>query len=74
MQSRKNNVLRNDEKLREDRNNMTTKELTKKRLNSKTTQTLLAFASLILLILIFSLASPYFFEFNNLIGILLASL
>lgn len=54
-------------------NTMATKNLTKKRLNSKTTQTLLAFASLILLILIFSIASPYFFEFNNLIGILLAT-
>ncbi|MFA6505549.1 MAG: ABC transporter permease [Treponemataceae bacterium] len=41
--------------------------------SSKATQTLLAFASLILLILIFSIASPNFFQPENLIGILLAT-
>lgn len=46
---------------------------TKKRLNPKATQTLLAFASLILLIIIFTIASPNFFRTDNLIGILLAT-
>ncbi|MGD9939675.1 MAG: ABC transporter permease [Clostridia bacterium] len=45
----------------------------KKRLNPKATQTLLAFASLILLIIIFTIASPNFFRTDNLIGILLAT-
>jgi ribose transport system permease protein len=46
---------------------------TTKRLNPKATQTLLAFASLILLIIIFTIASPNFFRTDNLIGILLAT-
>lgn len=41
--------------------------------SSKATQTLLAFASLILLIVIFSVASPNFFQPENLVGILLAT-
>ncbi len=41
--------------------------------NSKATQTLLAFASLILLVIIFTIASPNFFRTENLIGILLAT-
>lgn len=45
----------------------------KRRLNPKATQTLLAFASLILLIIIFTIASPNFFRRDNLIGILLAT-
>ncbi len=40
---------------------------------SDATQKLLAFAGLIALIVIFSLASPNFFTFNNIIGILLAT-
>ena len=36
-------------------------------------QKLLAFASLIAMIIIFSVASPYFFEFDNLVAILLAT-
>lgn len=43
------------------------------RLNSKATQTILAFASLILLVVVFSLASPNFFRPDNLVGILLAT-
>jgi len=43
------------------------------KIDSKTMQTILAFASLILLILIFSVASPNFFRTNNLVGILLAT-
>jgi len=43
------------------------------KIDSKTMQTILAFASLILLILIFSVASPNFFKTNNLVGILLAT-
>lgn len=42
-------------------------------LSAKTVQTLLAFASLILLLIIFTIASPNFFKFENLIGILLAT-
>ena len=42
-------------------------------MNPKATQTLLAFASLILLIIIFTIASPNFFRPDNLIGILLAT-
>ena len=41
--------------------------------NSKATQTLLAFASLVLLIALFSIASPNFFRPENLVGILLAT-
>ncbi len=40
---------------------------------SDATQRLLAFAALIVLILVFSLASPNFLQFNNIIGILLAT-
>ena len=40
-----------------------------KRLNPKATQTLLAFGSLILLIVIFTIASPNFFRPDNLVGI-----
>lgn len=43
------------------------------RLNSKATQTILAFASLILLLVIFTIASPNFFTTENLVGILLAT-
>ncbi len=43
------------------------------KLSAKTVQTLLAFASLILLLIIFTIASPNFFKFENLIGILLAT-
>ncbi|GAB1483086.1 ABC transporter permease [Treponema sp.] len=44
-----------------------------KKLNSKATQTILAFGSLILLLIIFTIASPNFFRTDNLIGILLAT-
>lgn len=40
---------------------------------SEATQTLLAFGALIVLFIVFSLASPYFFQFDNIIGILLAT-
>jgi ribose transport system permease protein len=42
-------------------------------LNSNATQRLLAFASLIGLIVVFSLASPNFFKFENLVAILIAT-
>ena len=42
-------------------------------LNSNATQRLLAFASLIALIVVFSLASPNFFKFQNLVAILIAT-
>jgi len=42
-------------------------------LNSNATQRLLAFASLIALIVVFSLASPNFFKFENLVAILIAT-
>ena len=42
-------------------------------MNSNATQRLLAFASLIGLIIVFSLASPNFFKFDNMVGILLAT-
>ncbi len=42
-------------------------------LSSNATQRLLAFGSLIILIVVFSLASPNFFQFNNLVGILIAT-
>jgi ribose transport system permease protein len=49
-------------------------EKTKKQLvNSNATQKILAFASLVLLLVVFSLASPNFFRPENLIGILLAT-
>jgi len=41
--------------------------------NSKATQTILAFASLILLIIIFSILSPHFFTYSNMTTILLAT-
>jgi ribose transport system permease protein len=40
---------------------------------SDATQKILAFGALILLIIVFSLASPNFFKFDNIIGILLAT-
>jgi ribose transport system permease protein len=40
---------------------------------SDATQRLLAFAALIVLIVVFSLASPNFLQFNNIVGILLAT-
>ena len=40
---------------------------------SGATQKILAFASLILMVIIFSVASPYFFYFDNIIGILLST-
>lgn len=42
-------------------------------LRSDATQKLLAFAGLIILFIVFSIASPNFFQFNNIIGILLAT-
>ena len=36
-------------------------------------QRLLAFGALIVLVIVFSIASPYFFQFDNLVGILLAT-
>ncbi|MHB8279598.1 MAG: ABC transporter permease [Candidatus Humimicrobiaceae bacterium] len=48
-------------------------DLKKSLLGSDTTQKLLAFAGLILLLIIFSLASPNFFKIDNLVGILLAT-
>ena len=45
----------------------------KLRLSSKATQTILAFASLILLIIIFSILSPHFLSYNNINTILLAT-
>jgi ribose transport system permease protein len=47
--------------------------LKNKLFNSNTTQKLLAFSSLILLLIIFSIASPNFFTATNLKGILLAT-
>lgn len=44
-----------------------------KKLNSKTTQTLLAFASLILLLVFFSVLSPNFFRPENMVGVLMAT-
>lgn len=50
-------------------------EQTKKRkqLNSKAIQTILAFGSLILLVIIFTIASPYFMTPSNIVTILLAT-
>jgi ribose transport system permease protein len=45
----------------------------KKRINSNALQQVLAFASLIVLILIFSISSSNFFQFDNIIGILLST-
>src|SRR5512140_1503501 len=42
-------------------------------LRSDAIQQLLAFGALILLFIVFSIASPYFFQFDNIIGILLAT-
>jgi ribose transport system permease protein len=42
-------------------------------LRSDAAQRMLAFAALIVLIVVFSLASPYFLQFNNIVGILLAT-
>ena len=42
-------------------------------LRSNATQKLLAFAALIFLFVVFSLASPNFLRFSNIIGILLAT-
>ncbi len=42
-------------------------------IRSDATQRVLAFAALIVLIVVFSLASPNFLQFNNIIGILLAT-
>ena len=50
---------------------MTNKTLLGARPNSKTTQTILAFAALILLIVIFSILSPNFATYSNLVTILL---
>ena len=50
-------------------------ELPQKRslFRSDATQTLLAFGALIVLFVVFSLASPYFFKFDNIVGILLST-
>lgn len=48
-------------------------DIKKSLLGSDTTQKLLAFAGLILLLIVFSLASPNFFKIDNLVGILLAT-
>src|SRR5512146_1257169 len=42
-------------------------------LRSDAMQRLLAFGALILLFIVFSIASPYFFQFDNIIGIFLAT-
>ena len=54
---------------------MTTNTTTQKRsfFNSDATQKLLAFAGLIIMFVIFSLASENFFQFSNIVGILLAT-
>ncbi|MDP2966117.1 MAG: ABC transporter permease [Pelolinea sp.] len=46
---------------------------TEKRTRSDTIQRLLAFGALIIIFVGFSFASPYFFTFNNVIGILIAT-
>ncbi|MDR4945145.1 ABC transporter permease [Neobacillus cucumis] len=48
-------------------------EKKKRRINSNALQQVLAFASLIVLILIFSISSSNFFQFDNIIGILLST-
>lgn len=53
---------------------METKTITKeKRTRSDTIQRLLAFSALIIIFVGFSFASPYFFTFDNIIGILIAT-
>ena len=42
-----------------------------KRTNSDTFQRLMAFGALIIIFVGFSFASPYFFTFNNVVGILI---
>jgi ribose transport system permease protein len=53
----------------------TNKDTSRKKLikNSNATQKILAFASLILIFLVFSIASPNFAKFDNIVGILLAT-
>lgn len=45
----------------------------KKKAGSDTIQRLMAFAALVILFIVFSLASPYFFTFSNIIGILVST-
>jgi ribose transport system permease protein len=54
---------------------MTTEPITQKRsfLNSDATQKILAFAGLIAMFVFFSFASENFFQFSNVVGILLAT-
>jgi len=52
---------------------MENKKSGKKRRNSKAMQTLFAFTSLVLLLILFAIASPNFLKIDNLIGILLAT-
>jgi ribose transport system permease protein len=54
---------------------MTTNTTTQKKsiFNSDATQKLLAFAGLIIMFIVFSLASENFFQFSNIVGILLAT-
>lgn len=52
---------------------MENKKSGKKRINSKAMQTLFAFTSLVLLLILFAIASPNFLKIDNLIGILLAT-
>jgi ribose transport system permease protein len=52
---------------------MENKKIGKKRRNSKAMQTLFAFTSLVLLLILFAIASPNFLKIDNLIGILLAT-
>jgi ribose transport system permease protein len=54
---------------------MTTNTSTQKRsfFNSDATQKILAFAGLIIMFIVFSLASENFFQFSNIVGILLAT-
>jgi ribose transport system permease protein len=48
-------------------------EKKKKKINSNVLQQVLAFASLIVLFIFFSVASPNFYQFDNIIGILLST-
>jgi ribose transport system permease protein len=54
---------------------MTTNTTSQKRtfFNSDATQKILAFAGLLIMFTVFSLASPNFFQFSNIVGILLAT-
>ena len=54
---------------------MTTDTTTQKKsfFNSDATQKILAFAGLLIMFTVFSLASPNFFQFSNIVGILLAT-